>query len=125
MYFSKQKSYYQTVLYFTVSSFSILVKYTSSMHLIMPLMIILYLTSDQCSGQNTMDNENGSYSCSTCIIGGTRGRSLCRGCVQGSSDAQYSCRRCSPGSDPATQECRGCTNNNPEFGEENQDTYDL
>ena len=95
---------------------------TSSMHLIMPLMIILYVTSDQCSGQPTMDNDNVGYSCDTCIIGGRRGRSLCRGCVQGASGAQFSCRRCSPGSDPATQECRGCTNNNPEFGEKSQDT---
>ena len=89
---------------------------TSSMHLIMPLMIILYVTSDQCSGQPTMDNDGG-YSCNTCIIGGRRGRSLCRGCVQGASDAQFSCRRCSPGSDPSSYDCRGCTNNNPEFGE--------
>ena len=87
------------------------------------IMIILYLTSEQCSGQNTMDNDYGSYSCDTCIIGGRRGRSLCRGCVQGSSDAQFSCRRCSPGSDPASYDCRGCTNNDPEFGEKIQNTY--
>ena len=94
----------------------------------MPL-IILYLNFEQCSGQNNMNTENRSYGCNTCIIGGRRGRSLCRGCVSeadvSDSDAQFSCRRCSPGSDPATQECRGCTNNNPEFGEENQDTCDL
>ena len=98
---------------------------TPSMLFIMPLMMILYLISDQCSGQNTMDNDYGSYSCDTCIIGGRRGRSLCRGCVQGASDAQFSCRRCSPGSDPSAHECRGCTNNNPEFGEKSQETYDF
>ena len=32
MYFSKQKSYYQTVLYFTVSSFSTSVKYADFKH---------------------------------------------------------------------------------------------
>ena len=98
---------------------------TPSMLFIMPLVIILLLNIELCSGQNTMDNENGSYSCDTCIIGSRRGSSLCQGCVSGASDAQFSCGRCSPGSDPATQECRGCTNNNPEFGEENQDTCDL
>ena len=32
MYFSKQKSYYQTVLYFTVSSFYITVNYVDFKH---------------------------------------------------------------------------------------------
>ena len=107
-----------------MTSFSVSVKILASSIMLrtMPLMIILYVTSEWCSGQPTMGNDNGGYSCSTCIIGGRRGRSLCRGCVQGASDAQFSCRRCSPGSDPATYDCRGCTNNNPEFGEKSQET---
>ena len=95
----------------------------------MPL-IILYLNFEKCSGQNNMNTENRGYGCNTCIIGGTRGRSLCRGCVSeadvSDSDAQFSCRRCSPGSDPASYDCRGCTNNdNLEIGEKSQETYHL
>ena len=85
------------------------------------LMIILYLNSEQCSGQS-MDDErhDAGYSCENCIVGSRRGRILCRNCVSGNSDSQFTCGRCKIGTESGTFNCRGCSNKDPVFGENMQ-----
>ena len=88
------------------------------MAFIMSMIIILYLNSEQCSGQNMNDAK---FRCETCVPGRSQGKYDCRGCVRGASDAQFrkfGCRRCI--SNPQTRRdelsrhtCRRCSNTEP------------
>ena len=91
------------------------------MAFIMFLMIILYLSNDQCSGQSMADERHDAgYSCENCIVGSRRGRILCRNCVSGNADTQFTCGRCKIGTESGTFNCRGCSNKDPVFGENMQ-----
>ena len=97
------------------------------MAFIMSMIIILYLNSEQCSGQNA------KFRCETCVPGRSQGKYDCRGCVRGASDAQFrkfGCRRCISGQQTRRDElsrhtCKRCSNRNPEPSQMNYNTCPL
>ena len=85
------------------------------MAFIMSMIIILYLNSEQCSGQH-----NEKFRCETCAVGRSQGKYDCYGCnlQVHQSDfkwRRFACRNCRRRViRDKTHECRRCEDKNPE-----------